>query len=222
MFRTLQLTLLLPCALLTVNLCFAQESSFGFTGGAVFSSFTSPLDPYQPIGGLCLGLWSQRWLTPEWSFQPELMLCQQGAQRVIDPYTTPRTRMHYARVPLLLRYHATKSFSLLVGPDAGWLIGAKEKWNGESTQRTSATRGLDLAFDMGAQLELQGGLALGVRYAYGLTQVEKAPAIDFTTNRSLRITLNYCWVSYIHRARTRMHGSGHRGGKTAHSRLHLL
>ena len=149
-------------------------------------------------------------------------MCQQGAQRVVDSYTIPKLRLQYARLPLMLRYHATKSFSLLAGPDAGWLIGAKEKWNGESTQRTSATRDLDLAFDMGAQLELQQGLALGVRYTYGLSQVDKAPDMDFTTNRSLRITLNYCWVSYLHRARTRMHGSAHRGGKTGHSRLSLL
>ncbi len=111
-----------------------------------------------------------------------------------------------------MRYHTSEDFSLLVGPDPGFLIRAGERFNGERTNLAPQTRRFEMAFAVGAQLELQDRLELGARYTYGLMPILRDGTTDFPSNRTLRITLNYCLVSYLHRARTR--GHEHSSGKT--------
>jgi hypothetical protein len=212
---------LLAAMCLFSSLSPAQQSGLGFKAGVTFSTLQSSAANYDFLGGYTFGVYSCRWLSDDWSLQPELLFTRLGAKRMVDAYTPVPIKLNYVRLPVLLKFHATDQWSLHAGMDMGLLIGNHQYVTEGAAPLSEGFNRLDPAFAIGTGMELQDRLDLNVRYTYGLMLVSKDANIGYPTNRSLQLTLSFRWITYVHRARSRSHHSKGGGGTTAHSKVKL-
>jgi Outer membrane protein beta-barrel domain len=188
----------------------AQESSLGIRVGPSFSSFFSSATAYTFLGGVTAGVYTRRWVSDNWSLQPELLYARMGAKRVVNPYTIIPVKLDYVRLPIMGLYYITNSINLHAGPDLGYLISAHERIGQEDEDLSPNFNRFDVAVAAGVSFQLQERLDLTFRYTYGLTQLVKEPSTEYPTNRALQITFGYTWVSFANHARSRGGGRGTR------------
>lgn len=100
------------------------------------------------------------------AIQPELMYSTQGAtyKNAIDEF---KNDLGYVSIPLLVKIYLSDSFSLELGPQASFLLSAKDdvKFQDQSTFDAAAVGGLGL--------KVTKNLFLQARYGLGLTDFSK-------------------------------------------------
>ena len=138
----------------------AQEIKFGAKGGLNSSriKFTVPRivfggfeaiyanKDYQFKNGFHVGGFVEFVITDQFSFQPELLLSFQGSKYEsndteykplpgFDQFetvtnTTTNLTTAYINIPLMAKYYVSEKLYLMVGPQVGYLVGAKSKSEG--------------------------------------------------------------------------------------------
>jgi hypothetical protein len=73
----------------------------------------------------------------------------------------------------LAKYNITDSFNLELGPQIGFLVSAKEKSGGNTTDMKDATKSTDFSLVLGAGYGIGSSVVLDARYNFGLTQLQK-------------------------------------------------
>lgn len=172
-----------------------KKQAFGIKTGlnlANTSNSLAPLttpdvysDPKMKMG-LILGVFSQFQLSQGLRFQPELMYSAEGS--IIDGklganntmVTVFRNRINYLNIPLMLQFTKGSGFYAEVGPQLGFRLSAKYKFENPTTTGGGQTSVTDMknttkgtAFSLGAGLgyELPSGIGIGLRYMLGLTDI---------------------------------------------------
>lgn len=169
----------------------AQEVSFGVKAGVNFANVGGDdLGDNKARTGFHLGGVAEIAFSENMSFQPELLyssvgykykgteLGEGGTYKYDDQYI-----LDYITLPLMGKYYVMEGLSLEFGPQVGFLISAKNKYDytisGEGVNISESgkddvkdfVKGLDFGLNIGAGYKLPSGLNFAARYSLGLSNL---------------------------------------------------
>jgi hypothetical protein len=183
----MKLTLYLLFFILPIFVSKAQELKIGIKTGINLSilSGTVNRDPkYKP--GAHIGGFVDIPASEVVHIQPEFYYSSQGAKVSYGTAGVVKTgetnlNLHYFNLPLILKFYISEIFNFQFGPQAGILIGARERgtYNGldidENT--TSSYKAIDFALSGGFGIEASENLSFGARLNYGISNIGKENTI---------------------------------------------
>lgn len=145
-----------------VNAQDEQDIQFGIKGGLNFSSLYGEAEYFETVTSFNFGFIAEIPIKENFSFQPELLYSGQGSSgggNTLD--------LSYLNLPLIGKYYVAKGFSLEAGPQIGYLSSAK--LNGSSV--TNNYKRMEVGVNVGIGYKLDNGINFGVRYNFGLTNI---------------------------------------------------
>lgn len=165
--------------------------SIGIKGGAnLYNIDNNNSVTYDSKVGFNVGLLGHIHVAKHFALQPEIQFSTQGAKYDLDNSTT-KLNLNYINVPVLVQYMWDNGFRLQAGPQAGFLISAKSRNNGNSVDIKDNFKPLDLGVSFGAgYIHPSTGIGIDVRYNLGLSNINKNSDVN-STNRGLQLSLFY-------------------------------
>ena len=119
------------------------------------------------------GLFASLPIAESLCLQPEINYSGQG-MNVSGPGETGSLNYDYLNVPVLIKYSHESGLFAETGPQAGFLLSAKGKSNGNSYELKDGTQSFDFSWALGLGYKLKDlGLGIDVRYNLGLTNTFK-------------------------------------------------
>jgi hypothetical protein len=101
-------------------------------------------------------------------------------------------QLDYVTLPIMLRYNPVPIFNIHLGPQFGFLMSAKAKYDGDSEDIKDGYKGLDLGAGIGLGVDLPMGLGLSARYVIGLSNIaEEADAEESLKNNTVQLAVSY-------------------------------
>ncbi|NNK76878.1 MAG: PorT family protein [Maribacter sp.] len=153
----------------------AQEIDFGAKAGVNFATITGDdLDSFSSRTAFHLGFVAEIGITEKFSFQPELLYSAQGADYSEDGFEGS-VKVDYLNLPLMAKFYVAEGFSLEAGPQVGFLLSAKDVYDGGEDDWSDITKGIDFGLNFGVGYKLESGLNFGARYNLGLSDVNNDP-----------------------------------------------
>lgn len=167
-----------------------SQVNFGAKGGMNVANLTGDIDDNKAKIGFYVGPYANVKIVEKLSFQPELLFSTQGTKvernfpmlgGVAD--LEHKLNLTYLNIPLMLQYELTKGFKVEFGPQVGFLLSAKNKWeesyNGALGSLSDSgkqdikddTKTIDFGLNVGANYELENGINFSARYNFGLTKI---------------------------------------------------
>ncbi|MDP4264974.1 MAG: porin family protein [Bacteroidota bacterium] len=188
-------------ALLCCTVLFGQDgknkTAFGFKTGMNFSTFRQVVSypTYQAKLklGFVFGGFVDIPVSDRVNLQPEFLYSQMGA-KAFDATTfgDVRLRYNYFSVPFLVKYKATKTLKVFIGPEADFLIRARQKdYLDHSTSVTNQIKDFDFAFTVGFEAWATKHIVVGVRYIHGSQDVSTTPSQNTLFNQGIQVTAGY-------------------------------
>lgn len=133
-----------------------------------------------------LGVFGERQIKEGLHLMSELSFSQQGANG-----DGIKINYSYINLPILLKLKTT-SGSFYVGPQAGLLINATEKENGEKQIVTARVNNLDFSGVAGFVFPASEKLSYEFRFSYSLNSTDKQFSGDlYIPNVVMSLSLNY-------------------------------
>lgn len=214
-----KITILFLCAFFTFS--FAQEINYGFKLGGNLSNLRGDYptinDPEVSLSnknkvGFHVGAFLEYEINDRFSVQPEFLLSTQGnVVEVVEAYfddvsnqneritNSQTTNLTYLNLPIMLKYHITEKFDVELGPQIGFVVGAKSKlgyedanfpednesitinllqdgtynYLGETLEIRSSINRLDYGINLGASYDLTEKIFVQARYYLGLSTIDK-------------------------------------------------
>jgi hypothetical protein len=163
--------------------------------GLTFSSKNDSANP-KDLTGLVAGIFAIMPINAVVAFQPEVLLCRQGAE-----FTSAagggvaRIQVDYVQVPLLGRFRLEPGspIAVLVGPSLGFSSRGKFIQAGQPDQELTQLGRLDVELVTGVALDV-GHAVVDGRYGWGLRNVTPNGASSVSSeakNRVASITLGF-------------------------------
>jgi hypothetical protein len=153
----------------------AQDVNFGAKAGVNFATITGDdVDSFSSRTAFHLGFVAEIVITETFSFQPELLYSAQGSD-YSDDFFEGTVEVDYLNLPLMAKFYVGEGFSLEAGPQVGFLLSAKDKYDGGEDDWSDITKGIDFGLNFGVGYKLEGGFNFGARYNLGLTDVNDDP-----------------------------------------------
>ncbi|NND80281.1 MAG: PorT family protein, partial [Maribacter sp.] len=84
-------------------------------------------------------------------------------------------KVDYLNLPLMAKFYVAEGFSLEAGPQVGFLLSAKDVYDGGEDDWSDITKGIDFGLNFGIGYKLQSGLNFGARYNLGLSDLNDDP-----------------------------------------------
>lgn len=112
------------------------------------------------------------------AFQPELLISTRGYKYDSDDVDAS-TNLMYVDIPLLLKFYASDNFNVHLGPQVGFNLSAKSKFEDESEDIEHIST-MDLGAALGVEYDTDMGLVVGARYFYGFTSIGEEYDAEFT------------------------------------------
>jgi long-subunit fatty acid transport protein len=200
---------------------FSQEIKFGAKVGLNISSlrgnYPAEIDETKSKIGFHIGGFAEYSINDKFALQPELLLSTQGgSSEVIEYYgggtyfesfkQTPK--LTYINLPIMLKYKVIEKLSIEFGPQIGYLISAKSKWEyvdstdpsenetievdlindgtytfgGTTVQVKPKTNRLDFGLNIGSSYDVTDKFFVQARYNLGLTVLDKNSTAGSSTN----------------------------------------
>jgi hypothetical protein len=133
---------------------------------------------------LHLGAYAEAYFLEFLNFQIELLLSGQGHAPKTD--LDNRLNLTYLNVPLVAQYFPTEHFSLHFGPQFGFLMSAKSKYQNSTTDVKDFFKTFDMGLALGCGYRvrvIERTVSLNARYIHGITNV----STDATASRYNRV-----------------------------------
>ncbi|WP_026714989.1 porin family protein [Flavobacterium daejeonense] len=152
----------------------AQDTKFGIKGGVNFanqkfeasgSSMTANSIVGVQIGGLI-----EAKINDKFAIQPELLFSTEGSKLKADGEEF-LFNLSYINVPVMAKFYASPKFSIQAGPQLGFLVSAKGKYNGVKDDVKEMFKSINFGLNLGAGYEFTEKCLVDVRYNFGLTDV---------------------------------------------------
>ena len=173
-------------ALFIVSGVYAQGIKVGIKAGANLSTITDSDDAKMKLG-FHIGGFLDFKFNERFSLQPELLYSAQGAKYTVTTLwedgawhnVSGSYAFDYINVPVLLKINITEGFSAEIGPQIGFLIGArwKEKGDGVLVNSGSGTDNcntIDVTALAGLSYTFAENFVVSARYGFGLTKIGKS------------------------------------------------
>lgn len=123
-------------------------------------------DAYDPRTGFHVGALAHIHISDHFAVQPEVMYSTQGAEAGIL-----KLKQEYINVPVLLQLMANNGFRLETGPQACFLISAKNKNGDLEFDVKDQLKTVTFAWSFGASYLSKTGLGLDARYNLGISNI---------------------------------------------------
>ena len=169
-------------ALLGLGNVNAQEVKFGTKVGLNLSNFTGDLDDSDSKIGFNIGAFAEISLSDKFIFQPELLFSSQGAksEESDNNFSFEQTlKFNYLNMPLMIKFAASDKFALEFGPQLGFLLSAKSKFEetfdgetfSEEVDIKDSVKSIDFGLNFGASFDVSENIMIGARYNLGLSDI---------------------------------------------------
>lgn len=167
----------------SINNGLAQSVTFGAKAGIVASNQTRPntiggpeiTETSSTIIGFYVGGLAEVKITQDFAIQPELGfstmggIYNKGDQRT-DVINDWKLKYGFINLPILLKYEVNK-FSAFLGPQFGFVVSAKEKFNGRADDWMDNTAATEFSAILGIGYTLISNIGFDVRYQLGLSSI---------------------------------------------------
>ncbi len=144
---------------------YSQSIKFGVKAGLNYANVTGSELKTNAITNYQAGLVAEINLTKGLAFQPELLYSTQGAT-----YKTAaedfKNELGYITIPIMLKINLSDSLMLELGPQAGFLLSEKEKFEVKKSNT------FDFTANAGLGLKITENLFAQARYGLGLTEIK--------------------------------------------------
>ena len=159
--------------LFLVQMSYAQSVQFGIKAGANYANVTGSKINTNAIVNYHAGIVAKIGLTKGLSFQPELLYSTQGAsyETALADY---KNELGYIVIPAMLQIHLSKSITLDMGPQVGFLLNEKNNFD---VQKSNT---FDASANAGLGLKITNSIFAQARYCVGLTKLQ--PNSDIKNN----------------------------------------
>lgn len=110
-------------------------------------------------------------LQKQFFFQPELLYSIRGYRYPESNFSNGgRVTFGYITAPLLVGYKPAKNFSILAGPEIGYMVRARSRADGSTNDIISAiNRRFNVDADAGVAWNISSDLTLDARFSFGVT-----------------------------------------------------
>lgn len=144
---------------------------------------------YSSLAKVTAGGYALFHLNPSFGIQGELLYSGAGAKAS----GSGKIVFSYLYVPVLAKYTiANSGFSILAGPQLGFLLSAKSKPDaGGSADVKSYFKSTDVSGVFGADYVLPGGFNIGARYQLGLSDINNSGGGTTIKNTAFNFTVGY-------------------------------
>lgn len=160
----------------------AQDVKFGIKGGINLSTLTGDVEDFSSKVGFQLGGFAEFKVSDKFFIQPELLYSAQGAKyKETESYYSYKEKMNisYLNIPVVAKYYVVDKFSVEAGPQIGFLLGAKSKWeetyagqkNSGDEDMKDSFKTVDFSLNVGAGYDFTENIAAGIRYNFGLSNI---------------------------------------------------
>jgi hypothetical protein len=173
-----------------------KESTFlGFKAGTNISTFRTAVnyadfDPGLKIG-VVLGAYVEMPIKKRFYFQPEFLYSQMGSKGASSQWGDVTFRYNYFSVPMMFKYKVNPSFSVLLGPQADFLLRARKRDFFKTESITYVIRDYDLGFTAGVEGWFSKKFSITARYIHGIRDVSLTPDQNTFFNQGLQIAVGY-------------------------------
>ena len=99
------------------------------------------------------------------------------------------TRLWYLNLPLTARYPFGGGFYGEAGLQPGFLLSAKDKWDGEAVDWGEYIKTFDLGIPLGLGYDFPNNFGVGLRVIPGVLNINAGERADSYTNRNLTVAL---------------------------------
>lgn len=148
------------------------QVNFGVKGGLNLYNLRGDDISADAKAGIHLGALAHIHLSEQWALQPEAMFSMQGASRD-QAGDDLNLNLNYLNFPLLFQYMFDNGFRLQAGPQLGFLVSAKEKFDGDAEDVKNRFNSIDLSLPIGVGYISPSGFGVDARYAFGLSNVNE-------------------------------------------------
>ena len=149
----------------------AQEVKFGAKAGLNLSNITGDIEDNSMKLGFQVGGFAEIGISEKFAIQPELLYSAQGTK--YDGEGNAKTNLDYLNVPVMAKYYVAEGFSIEAGPQIGFLLSAKDKYDGGEDDIKDFLNSTDFSFNFGAGYDVTENINLGLRYGLGLNDLNK-------------------------------------------------
>lgn len=159
--------MLVVTCVLTISL-YAQSPTFGIKCGVNIATLNSG-----NLGAKIayhVGALSRIRLTSKLSIQPEVLYSRQGIRQSLSGNNYD-INLVYTNVPLITQLLLTTGLMLEAGPQFGFLLSAKNIYQGVEKDIKSNYKSFDLSFPIGLSYIWESGFGVYGRWVHGLTQI---------------------------------------------------
>ena len=165
--------ILVVSAVLLSTGAFAQQRGFewGVKAGLNLANWTKTDDAkFRP--GLVAGVFGEYVINDFLGVQGELLYSMQGFKVKEDGETATNIN-DYLVLPILAKFYILEGLSVDIGPQFGYMLSAKVKYDGdsESYYDEDGLKKFDVSVGMGLSYKLNFGLDVFARYNLGLTKI---------------------------------------------------
>ncbi|MEM9675558.1 MAG: porin family protein [Bacteroidota bacterium] len=155
------------------------------------------LDP-SPLLAFQAGVFGNFYLSERWSATDEILYSARGFR---DQSDGSIERLHYLTIPLILYYTATENLKVGVGIETNYLLAARSKVDGNSSNASSLYENdCDIGFLVGAEYNLGNKFHVGGRYFLGASNIlgdnNLATEIEGTPERVLQNRVLQLYVGH--------------------------
>jgi hypothetical protein len=188
--------LFLSVAFLTVlNFGSNAQSTFSFgakAGANIFKLSGNSFDKKFAVG-FNAGGYAELNLNSSWGLQPEVLFSQASAttsesfNQQYQGVSFQRTSLDYISVPILIAFRPAKEFTILAGPQVGYLLYQTQN---VVQYKTDAFKKADISIAFGGQFNL-GKVKLGARYVIELNNINGLDNADNWQNQGFQFYFGY-------------------------------
>lgn len=176
----------------------AQETRFGVKAGANLTTFTGDVEDLDSKVGFHVGGFAEIKLTDKFAVQPEILFSTQGAkEKESSPFGSfeYKTNLSYLNIPVMAKYYVAEKFSLEAGPQIGFLLSAKAKFDGggESGDEDikDGLKSIDFGVNFGAGYDFTENVSVGLRYNLGLSNISDSEGDGKVKNSVFSLSVGY-------------------------------
>jgi len=173
----------------------SAQVKFGVKAGLNLSNVSvSPAEAgvsYKIAPGFNAGFLANISLPGKFSLQPEVVYSGQGT-KMTSPDGNGNINLGYVNVPVLLKYKTAMGFFVEAGPQAGFLLSAKAKSAGVTTDIKDSFKSTEIAGVFGLGYMSPLNIGVDARYNLGLSNLDKSSISTSTAkNGVIQIAVFY-------------------------------